>query len=448
MKRILSLLLVLSMISIMFIGCGNADEGDTMDNATEQTESDVTDNSTLEETTLSVVFAGGDPLSKQQLEERIEGFMEENPTVTLLAMPSGSGAYLDFVKTKDAVGEFPDILEARNTPIWVRAGKLAPLPEETKEKFADLPLYENTAYIAPLFEMAPAGGVYYNKAMFDEYGLEEPQTYTEFLELSQTLVDNGEVPLVIGGKDGWHMGFTWAYYWSKHVFSDNLDWLAERYRGNVSFQDDNVKSMFAEYSELFNSEYVEKGWLSTGDNQIASFLVTGKAAMFISGPWMMQQIEDADPTFEYGWFPLRDDEGNAYVIGGTQLQGWALSSEAAEDPAKVAAFNAFMDYFYSDEVYAEYLRQGAMYAATIDKPEVNYDNPIMAKYKEVIEADDTIALLQWNNYWGENELNGAFRNYAYKAFQDMIGTGGTVDELTEALDKEWDLQAEQFNPTE
>jgi ABC-type glycerol-3-phosphate transport system substrate-binding protein len=125
----------------------------------------------------------------------------------------------------------------------------------------------------------------------------------------------------------------------------------------LNFSDANMKENFTEYVNLWRKGYVEKGFLSTGDNQIVSFLISGKAAMFISGTWMIQQIIDADPEFEFGWAPIPDDDGSLKMMYGPSLAGWAMSKEASMDPLKVKAFERFMTFWYAEENYKEYLQK-------------------------------------------------------------------------------------------
>lgn len=425
MRKIIVFMLVLALIAASLAGCAKKDD------AVQDTNEPV-----MEDVSLTFVFAGGDPLAKSLLEERIDAFNAANSHITIVAQPSSSGGYLDFIKSKDAVGEFPDMLECRDVQVWEE--KLAELPDEIIAMIDNPATLEGKYYVAPISYQLTSLGCYYNKKLFDDLGLKEPTTYAEFLALCKTIKDSGTAPIAIGGKDGWHMGFWWGNYWIKNVFAENPDWIAARYNDEVSFKDDNVQLALQQYADLF--EYVEKGWVSTGDNQIASLLVTGKAAMFFSGSWMVNQVVEADPAFDLGWFPVPDVDGKLRMYGGSTLDGFALSKEAAKDKNKVAAFNAFVKFFYTEK-YDDYCAQISMAPSTKNPPEINYPSPLI---KEFAEAGSSAVFidLNWNNKWGDNLLPGAFRNFAYKAFQDMVVNGTTVMELGETLDKQWDVEVE------
>ncbi|KAI7246909.1 hypothetical protein KC345_g12018, partial [Hortaea werneckii] len=52
---------------------------------------------------------------------------------------TSSSAYLDWLKVKDAVGEFPDLVEMRDTEAFADAEKIVPLPEELVALFDNPP---------------------------------------------------------------------------------------------------------------------------------------------------------------------------------------------------------------------------------------------------------------------------------------------------------------------
>ncbi len=445
MKRLILFLLVLVLALAAFAGCTPKEEpADVTKAPVEEKEVEATEEpkeeveateEPKEEVSLTFVFAGGDPLAKSLLEERVDVFNDMYPHITIIPQPSSSGGYLDFVKTKDAVGEFPDMLECRDVQVFEE--KLAELPAEIVEMLDDPATLNGKNYVAPLSKMLTSIGCYYDKALFDELGLEEPTTYDEFLSLCQTIQDSGTSPIVQGGKDLWHTGFWWSNFWIKNVASKNPDFIADRYVDEVSFADEDVKLALQQYADLY--QYIDKGWASTGDNQLVSFLVSGKAAMFFSGSWMVGQVTEADPDFDLGWFPVPDVDGELRMLGGSQLAGLALSKEAAQDSNKVEAFNAFVKFFYSDEQYAPYLSAISFGPATVDPPEVEYASDLIQEFAEA-GSKAVFVDLNWNSKWGDNLLPGAFRNFAYKAFQDMVANGTTVDELCEVLDQQWAVE--------
>lgn len=74
-----------------------------------------------EPTELTYIFADGDEGAKASMNEIVEKFNETYPDITVTIEPGNGGAYSEFIKTKDSVGEFPDVMEMRDTAMYVRA---------------------------------------------------------------------------------------------------------------------------------------------------------------------------------------------------------------------------------------------------------------------------------------------------------------------------------------
>ena len=136
---------------------------------------------------------------------------------------------------------------------------------------------------------------------------------------------------------------------------------------------------------LLKRGYVAPGFLSTAGNQTASILVLGQSAMVFSGPWMFNQIKAADPSFEYGFFALPDDNGKINTAGAPTAAGWSISAKAAADPAKLEAITQFLHYFYDEDQYPRYLQ--AVNGIPATKEEISYpQSEAMADMLHVIKT--------------------------------------------------------------
>lgn len=79
----------------------------------------------------------------------VEKFNAAYPDITVTIEPGNGGAYSEFLKTKDSVGEFPDVMEMRDTAVYVRAGKLEPLPDDIVNLFKTTTAFAGKVYSAP-----------------------------------------------------------------------------------------------------------------------------------------------------------------------------------------------------------------------------------------------------------------------------------------------------------
>jgi raffinose/stachyose/melibiose transport system substrate-binding protein len=396
------------------------------------------------QTKITIFYANGDPLHLQLVKDRIDTFMKKYPYYKIEDITITAASYIDGLRTKDAVGEFPDLVEARDVPTWVRAGKFAEMPDELTSLFKDPPLLDGKSYCVP-FSSANNMGFFYNKKMFADYSLKEPKTYAEFLSLCDKLKAKGVAPLVVGNRDIFHVGFLWSQYWLDRVTADNPDWIGYRYKGRVHFTDKNVADCFTAYTDLFKKGYVEKGFASTADNQIASVLVSGKAAMFFSGTHMFSQIKAADPNFAFSWFPMPTEDGKINMIGGPQLNGWTYSTACAQDARKKAEAITWIKWFFQKENYTDYVQKMSFIPTTKAQYTLTYPVADMSKVLDAVNTCENLQL-QWNNNWGINEIPPAFRNFAYKIAQEWATGSTSIADGLKKLDVEWDIEAKSFRP--
>lgn len=458
-KRLLAALLCAGLAGTAITGCGSGtdtgsssagDTGNTAGSSAGQTEGTTTGTPAPEAVTgivsapteLTYIFADGDEGAKAAMNEIVNRFNDTYPDITVKIQPGNGGAYSELLKTKESVGEFPDVMEMRDTPMYVRAGMLSPLPDDVVSMFKTSVDFDGAVYTAPL-AAANTNGIIYNKDYFDQNGLTEPQTYDEFLELCRTIKDKGDMaPLVIGGQDIWHIGFWFYKAYDDQIMSQDPDFIKNVYAGDKDFSDPMFTAVFEELQEIF--QYGQDGWVSTPDAQITTFLVSDMAAMMYSGTHMFSQIESADPDFKYDWFAVPSPDGKTRLVGGGTASGLAISAESAKDENKKAAAEEFIRFFYTPENYKVYCDKLNAIPSTAVIPDLDA-SPVMM---EVIEATDTADALSlmWNNQIGDNELPPDFRNFTYKTTIEVIQGQRDIPSACEELNKTFKVAMQSFNP--
>lgn len=458
-KRLLASLLCACMAGTLVTGCGFGTAESAGADTTAQAEKQAADPSTEQAgtqgeatvkkegivtapTELTYIFADGDEGAKNAMNEIVSRFNETYPDITVKIQPGNGGAYSEFLKTKESVGEFPDIMEMRDTPMYVRAGMLAPLPEDIVALFKSTVQFDGETYTAPMAG-ENTNGIIYNKKYFDENGFTEPKTYDEFLELCQKIKDKGDMaPLVIGGQDIWHIGFWFYKAYNDQVMSQDKDFIKHCYDGTKDFTDPAITATFEELKEIF--QYGQDGWVSTPDAQITTFLVSDMAAMMYSGTHMFSQIEAADPNFEIGWFAVPSPDGKLRLVGGGGAGGLAISKDAAADPNKKAAAEEFIRFFFAPENYKVLCNNLNSIPSTVVTPELNA-SPVMKKVIEATNTADDLSVM-WNGRIEENELPPDFRNFMYKTTIEVIQGQRDIPSACEELNKTWKVAMQSFNP--
>lgn len=459
MKKALSVLMCACMVIAAFTACNDSGSQSTNDSeASIEVSSQVSssqDSSLVSEvevsevdsivsapTELTFIFADGDEGAKEAINNIVDNFNATYSDITINIQPGDGGAYSEFLKTKDSVGEFPDIMEMRDTAMYVRAGKLAPLSDEITSLFMNTMQFDGETYTAPIAG-ENTDGIFYNKTYFEENNLEIPATWDEFIALCQQIQDLGDMsPLVVGGQDLWHLGFWYSTVYTNDVLMNNPDFIADCYAGKATFNDPAMVQTFEDLVELF--QYAQDGWVSTPDAQITTFLVNDNSAMLYSGTHMITSIYEADPDFNLGWFAVPDRDGNYNLVGGAGVGGLSLSAEAAEDPDKVAAFEAFIKFFFAKENYKDYLETLSAMPTTVDSPDIE-GTEVYQTILQAVENADYLSPM-WNGLSGDNELPPDFRNFTYKTLVEVVQGTRTIESGLDEMQKSWDVAAESFNP--
>ncbi len=370
---------------------------------------------------LDFIYASGDTLSNRTMEEVVSGFNESQNRSRINAIPSaaGSATYEEYLKRKVAVDEFPDFLDMRDPEAFVEAGKLAPIPEDLVELVADPVSLNGVVYTLPMSDTFPLG-IIYNKRIFAEAGIErEPRTWEEFLQACERIKSLGIPPIVVAGKDLWHMGFWQSFFMGSYLYADNPDWNRDRISGLVHFTDHNMMQAMNDMTELWTKGYVNPGWRDTSDSELPSIMSSGKAAMLYHGSWMYSTIKKVKPDSELGYFVPANRQGARVSTSQPMLIGFALSSEAGKSPEKVAAFSEFIRYFYSKEVYSNYLKTNLMLPVTKEK--IVYEVPEALRQAFDFKDDpQSIIVRSLHHYWGENKVPTSFRDWLWRLTQQWL----------------------------
>lgn len=190
-------------------------------------------------------------------------------------------------------------------------------------------------------------GVYYNKAIFEECGIEIPTTFEEFEAACATLKENGYTPMAAAGLNGWHV-MRWVELLVEHYagaeLHDSMNGFAE------TWNNDAVVQALTKYKEWVDLGYFPIGFVTANpDDTIMSF-GSGECAMDIQGQWYDALIlqNELDLT-GFGSFPFPSGETNRMSAFAEMTQFSANLTEEELD-----ACVKFMEYYYNDENVAAY----------------------------------------------------------------------------------------------
>ncbi|MCL2412205.1 MAG: extracellular solute-binding protein, partial [Treponema sp.] len=328
-----------------------------------------------EPVTFSVNYATGDFLTTSLKHSILAEFQRLNPHITIVERLTPN------LRILSAVGEFPDLLEFRHSTDFFETGKIGEMPADIVEMFAITRNFNDRVYAIPMTRGYTIG-IVYSKRIFRELGINSSdiKTWNDFLDVCQKIKDAGITPLAAGFADIWHWGFWWNYFWQREISLNNPNWISYRHEGKVSFTDPEVRAVLTGFQELFARGFFIENWNSISEAQCPGILVSGQAAMYYIGQFVFQQIAELDPEFEFGFFALPDNYGRINIIGGLGDTGWAISAEAQKDPARAEAIYDFIRFFFSREVYSDFLNR----TNTMSSLKEKFDYPVSEQFRKVL----------------------------------------------------------------
>ena len=240
-------------------------------------------------------------------------------------------------------------------------------------------MYKDRIYSLNIATVAYTG-LFYNKAIFQELGLSVPQTWDEFIAVCEAVKAAGYAVLSAGAADQWPLNM-----FSNAIISANYQDGAKEIgqkllTGEMKHTDPEIMLVY-NCMEQFAS-YLEPGVTGIAYSDAKGRFALGDLAMYADGAWSWADIDQAEPEFEYGYFPLPGvnprEDGLPPQYGIKYDLSLSIPTNA---PAKEGAF-AVLDYISKPEVYAAFLNAIGM----TPTQDVALDNPFLNSLADGLQA--------------------------------------------------------------
>ena len=384
------------------------------------------------------------------LNKVVKDFEEQNDvTVEVKVVPWGD-LYKNII-TATTSGEGPDVLNIGNT--WSAAlqatGAFIPFDEGTMEeiggrdKFADAPMRSTGAEgeppaSVPLYSV-PDGAFFYNKAMFEEAGIQPPETWDEFIQAAEQLTSDTDGD---GNIDQWGI----AIAGGSSIDAVHRVFVFSRQQGGQFFNEQGEPTFNSPENVDAVKQYVD--WLAqykitapamanyVSPENVASF-ANGDAAM-ITGP--VNQIANIESR------GMEDSEFGVVISpvpeplpeGGEPIRGYVSGSNISvfKNTQNRDAALQFVDFMTSKEQQLKLTQEFGNFPvikSALDNPA--YQGPKLDVFRETLQKSAPMPQVP-----GEGEM-ATFVGEAVVRLFEVAATTGSVseqqveDELNEAQRK-------------
>lgn len=308
-------------------------------------------------------------------EAAVARFMEAYPNITINQIHQQNDNYKQQLIVAMSAGECPDMYIS-----W--AG--GPMQEyansgHCNDVTAMYEQYDHPAFIDAAVAQAhgtdgvmygiPFGGlsgcdVFYNKTIFEEVGIEVPQTIDELEAACDKLIEAGYKPFALANGAKWTGSMYYMYLVARH--SGNDEFNAAYAQDGGSFTSD----AFVWAGEKIQ-DWVQKGYFNDGFNSLVpdngedrALLYDNTCAMMLHGSWQVANVKaDSEDWYNANLGVFRFPEDSEAAAAGVpqnvevgtavgncfQFNCW--NEDGSVDQAKLDACYVLATQFYNDDTY-------------------------------------------------------------------------------------------------
>lgn len=438
MKRKLAKMTAMAMsvmmaLSLAACGGGGSSEGGSSGSSSGGGDSDKT---------ITFWNVGTEGADLETYEMAIEMFNENNKDGwTIENVPTQNDKYKEKLVIAMSSGECPDMYTSwSGGPMneYIESGYAQPLDDlydkyNLRERFMEGALeqasYNGKLYAVPVKNISIAG-IYYNKDLFEQYGVEVPTTLSELEAACDTFLENGITPFTLANSTKWTGSM---YFQCLAARKGGLEPFQKAAAGEGSFEDE----CFVYAGEKIQ-EWVEKGYFPEGinsmsedDGQARQLFYQETAAMYLSGSWSNATIktdsEDGGSDFydKVGWFSfpaIDDSDADPSILCGTmgdQFISFNCTGEKLEAAFELAT------YLSSDEV-VDFMVESSL-IPPINGIEEKITDPLN---QAIVEAANNASAVQ---LWYDQYLDPSVANAHLDGNQEVFGLTMTPEEANQMM---------------
>ncbi|NNH07333.1 extracellular solute-binding protein [Cellulomonas fimi] len=197
-------------------------------------------------------------------------------------------------------------------------------------------LYDGGVYVLPTeFNVE---GIWYNKKLFADNGIEVPGTWSEMVAAADTLSAAGVQPFSAAGKDGWPVTRLVGNYLYRSIGPDALTAVAS---GEAKLTDPEYVEAAAAVADLGTKGYFGPSVTSIDYTTAANEFLSGNAAMYYMGSWILGNFNDPEQNKigaeNIGFMPfpaIEGGNGSADQLAANVGVPIAMGRSAYDDGAK------------------------------------------------------------------------------------------------------------------
>ena len=368
----------------------------------------------------------------------IEGFEEKNPNIDVQREAMPTEDIRTAIETRLQSEQPPDVFTHDTGPgfggVLADAGLLYSLERAYNQNGWDIydwakrrVTYNGTVYGVPdrLEEII----VYYNRSLFENLGVKEPDTVDELRMIANEFKGLGTIPLSFGNEEQWPAGHMFSIGVSNLLGREGLDGIL--YGDGRWDIPEVVKAIDLMYRDFVESGYYPEGVNATTYDQANTLFYAGKAAMLPTGTWLVSEVVQAVQDFEVGFFPFPSIDGSDIAPPAGVGAGLFVAADAKNPEGAIT----FIDYLQQDDTTRFVIEKVNMIPARpvdvngLDVPEL---------FRAVLEDLSESPQAESFGYNIDVLTPETFNEVMFSGFQEVIDGARSPAEQAAALQEAWE----------
>ena len=371
MKRFTSIVLAMLIVVCLFAGCAGSAPRTSQSAGVSQPEGATASVPTVGGRTYRVLSGYNDSEATMQIFNRIvKKYQDEvNPDFEIeLEIIPNTNELWEKIRLYLQADNLPDIFSLSNGPIaeeMIGRDLLLNMGDVLKETGH----YNEMSKALIDFFTSKDGNLYmipssrsgeffvYRKSVFEQYNLEIPTTWAEFLNVCQTLKDNGEIVYLMRGNDAvMYIRFLSFPTWT----NSGGEFITSLISQDIQYQDNDAAMYAANLLQtLGTSDYFIPGYESLSMGDCIDTFLGGTGAMTYANTGFIHLMKDQYADGEIGFFGVPVVEGletTGSIFPQHGGKSWAFNKDSYKDDPVLQDFVKF----YLDNVDAESYANGAL----------------------------------------------------------------------------------------
>ena len=334
-----------------------------------------------------------DPEPRAADAELVQMFMDKHPDVQVLHSTVAHEDFKQAIRAYLTASTPPDVMTwfaGNRARFFIDKGLIMDISDVWQNEgwnesypagFRALSTVEGKQYFLPTSWYWWA--VYYRTDIFDQYGLKPPETWEEFLQVCDTLKQNGVTPFAIGTKYRWTAA-AWFDYLNMRV--NGPDFHINLMLGKERYDDPRVEKVLTDYwAPLIENGYFMEDAAAYSWSEALPFMVNGDAAMYLMGDFLRDSYPDEEEAnLDFFRFPIIDA---SVPIGEEAPTDGFFVAANAQHPEAAKLFLGFLGSVEAQQYYADTLGR----LPTNLEVDTSGFTPVQMKGLELIKGADYVA---------------------------------------------------------